>query len=114
MMRYKQYIRLPIISLSVAEGLKKINPKIKWSNDILEDNKKSQGSMVRRHFNEFFTFDKNGYVGIIIVGPTGDVNVYLPTWKETSLKTKEKITKAIKSSLGYEYLKVKFIILKLS
>ena len=75
---------------------------------------RANGFTVRRHFNEFFTFDKKGYVGIIIVGLTGDINVYLPTWKKTPLETKEKIIKAIKASLGAENLKVKFIIPKLS
>ena len=70
---------------------------------------RKRGFMVRRHFNEFFTFDKGGYVGIIIVGLNGEIEVYLPTWKKTSTKVKNKIVKAIKSALNINNIMINFV-----
>ena len=85
---------------------------------IINDNKtllnvsielRNRGFMVRRHFNEFFTFDKEGYVGIIIVGLNGEIEVYLPTWKKTSTKVKKQIVKAVESALNIGNIMINFV-----
>lgn len=73
---------------------------------------RKKGFMVRRHFNEFFTFAKNGYVGIILVNLTGNIEVYLPTWKKTNQEVKRRISEAIKEALGYDNLRIKFVVPK--